>query len=90
VLPWITKSPDETLDYNVDWSEWLGTDTIDSVAWTVPTDLTEEAESSTDTVATIWLSGGTTPDDDIVTCQITTAAGRVASRSFQVRMQAAT
>ena len=30
---WPNKDPDETLDYSVDWSRFLGDKTISSVAW---------------------------------------------------------
>ena len=32
---WPNKDPDETLDYSVDWSRFLGTATISSVSWFV-------------------------------------------------------
>ena len=32
---WPIKDPDETLDYSVDWSRFLGSATIASVAWSV-------------------------------------------------------
>ena len=34
---WPFKDPDETLDYSVDWSRFLGTATINSVVWSVKT-----------------------------------------------------
>jgi len=34
---WTTKDPDETLDYSIDWSRFLGTATISSVTWSVQT-----------------------------------------------------
>ena len=34
-LKWPNKDPDETLDYSVDWSRFLGTATIASVTWFV-------------------------------------------------------
>tara|TARA_R110000824_G_scaffold97499_2_gene233030 strand:+ start:2712 stop:3056 length:345 start_codon:yes stop_codon:yes gene_type:complete len=35
---WPIKDKDETLDYSVDWSRFLGTRTISSVVWSVKTD----------------------------------------------------
>ena len=32
---WPNKDPDETLDYSVDWSRFLGTATITTVVWAV-------------------------------------------------------
>lgn len=34
---WPVKDPDETLDYSVDWSRFLGSATISSVVWSVQT-----------------------------------------------------
>ena len=34
---WPNKDPDETLDYSVDWSRFLGSATIASVVWSVKT-----------------------------------------------------
>ena len=34
---WPIKDPDEQLDYSVDWSRFLGTNTISSVVWSVET-----------------------------------------------------
>ena len=37
------KDPDATLDYTVEWGEWLGDgDTVSTATWTVPDDLTAE------------------------------------------------
>lgn len=83
---WITKDPQATLDYTLDWTigGWLGTDTIASVLWTVPSGITQAAASNTTTSATIWLSGGTLLASYTITCRITTAAGRTDERSFRV------
>lgn len=54
------KDPGATLDYSVDWTEFLETgEAIASSTWTVPTGITEVTTSNTDTKGTIWLSGGT-------------------------------
>lgn len=34
---WPTKDPDETLDYSIDWSRFLGSATITGVTWFVQT-----------------------------------------------------
>ena len=34
---WPNKEPDETLDYSVDWSRFLGSATITSAVWSVKT-----------------------------------------------------
>ena len=34
---WPVKDPDETLDYSVDWSRFLGSNTISAIVWSVQT-----------------------------------------------------
>jgi len=93
-LKWPAKDPDEILEYSVDWSRFLGSDTISSVAWyvddsdgtktsvsagqTVNT-LTLVAQSSTTTVATVQLSNGTANTTYSVTCAITYGANSLVS-----------
>ncbi len=78
------KDPDSVLDYVVDWSDWLGEDTISSSDWTVPTGLTEDSASETTTTATIWLSGGVAGVTYTVTNHIVTAAGREEDQSITI------
>ena len=53
------KDPNAVLEYQIDWSSWLGADTIVTSTWTVPTGITKDSSTNTTTTATIWLSGGT-------------------------------
>lgn len=85
-LKWPVKDPDETLDYSIDWSRFLGSDTISAIVWYIddsdgtrtevsPTQtvntLTAVAESFTDTVASVQISGGTAGITYRVSSQIT-------------------
>ena len=82
-----TKDPDAKLDYTIDWSSWLGTDTISTSAWTVPTGITQSsspAASNTTTTATIWLEGGTPGGKYDIVNSIVTGAGRKDDRTFRV------
>ena len=81
------KDPDATLDYIIDWSEWLDTDTISTSTWTVPTGLTNVSDSNTTTTATIWLSGGTAGQRYTVSNRIVTAAGRTEDRSITIKVR---
>lgn len=81
------KDPDSRLDYEVDWTAWLGDDTITTAVWTVPDGLVKESDSHTDTAATIWLSGGTVNDTYAVTCEITTTAGRTDDRTIRLTIR---
>lgn len=78
------KDPDSVLDYAVDWSDWLGTDTIATSSWTVPTGITNDSDSNTTTVATVFLSGGTIGQRYDLVNRITTAAGRTADRTITI------
>lgn len=82
-----TKDPDALLDYAVDWEPWIGADTISSATWTVPAGLTLEAQSETDTVATVWVSGGTEGSTYTLTCHVVTAGGREDDRSLVLRCE---
>lgn len=80
------KDPGSTLDYQIDWSVWLGADTISSSSWSVPVGITEVSASNDTTSATVWLSGGTVGAVYSVTNTIVTAAARTAERTIEVRM----
>jgi hypothetical protein len=81
-----TKDPNSTLDYTINWSSWLTTDTISTVGWTIETGITQTATSNTTTTATIWLSGGEAGTEYTVTCRVTTTAGRIDERSIAIRV----
>lgn len=88
-FPVILKDPDAELDYSVDWNEdgWLGADVILTSVWLVPSELTLQAESNTDTVATAILTGGIAGRDHVVTNRVTKTGGLGDDRSFIVRMK---
>jgi hypothetical protein len=76
-----TKHPAATLDYTVDWTDWLAlvtpADTIAAAVWTVPAGITSVLTTITTTTAVIWLSGGTSGQSYNISVKITTAAGRI-------------
>jgi hypothetical protein len=80
------KDPDDVLDYMIDWTAWLGTDSIATSTWVVPVGLTKTTDSHTATTATIWLSGGTANSTYTVTNHIVTAGGRIEDRSLKFRV----
>ena len=79
----LDKDPNATLDYSFDWGPYLTPllDTITSVAWVVTPGLTVVSQSNTDTTATAFVSGGVLDTDEILTCRVTTAGGRIDDRS---------
>lgn len=99
---WPDKDKDELLDYNIDWSRFLGTDTISAVTWFIDAaDGTKTEVSATDvvdglqfvqgtytnTVATIRLSLGTNNKRYKITCKITTVGSLVYERSVFLRVK---
>lgn len=81
------KDPDAELDYQFNWSDWLGVgETISSASFTADAGLTVDSTGHDDTVATIWVSGGTAGNVYRVTCHIVTSATRADDRSINIRV----
>lgn len=65
---WPDKDPDETVDYSVDWSRFLGDATIASTSWYIYDETnTKQLVNDTDTVYNLQFVTGT------ITSQVTTA-----------------
>ena len=79
------KDPDAVLDYEIDWSDWLVTDTISASTWTADTGLTVDSDSFTDTATTVWLSGGVVGTSYEVVNHIATASGREDDRTIVIK-----
>tara|TARA_R110000782_G_scaffold219176_1_gene306510 strand:+ start:299 stop:601 length:303 start_codon:yes stop_codon:yes gene_type:complete len=84
----INKDPDEVLDYRFDFSADMTAtaDTIVTVAFVV-TGATLDSQSNTTTTATAWVSGGAAGTTAQVSCEVTTAAGRVIARSVFLKLK---
>lgn len=85
-----TKDPDAVLDYSVNWSAWLGDDTIVTSTWIVTGPdalLVVDSDSKSTTATTVWLSGGTLYRTYTATNRVTTAAGRVDDRSITFKIE---
>ncbi len=83
-VPTIKKPIGATLDYTIDWTDWLGTDTILSTAWEITGSITTALNTRTATTATIWLAGGTLDETCSIKCTITTPLGRIEPQVFNV------
>lgn len=99
---WPDKDKDELLDYNIDWSRFLGTDTISGVDWFIddannvktavsPAQVVNGLQfvqaTNTLTVATIRLSLGTNNKRYKITCKITTVGELQYERSVFLRVK---
>ena len=83
--------PDETLDYAVDWSDWLDTGiVISTTTWSItPTGPTLSGQSDGSTSSRIYVSGCTLGVVYRLSCKITTSAAtaQVAERTVVLRCE---
>lgn len=96
--PTYKKDPQSTLDFAFDWkpltngqsgavSDWLASgEGIASHTITAQAGMTVDASAEANGIVTVWLSGGTSNTDYLITCQITTdsSPARVDERSIVV------
>jgi hypothetical protein len=82
-----SKDPSAVLDYTVDWSAWLSTDTISTSLWTVPTGIIKVTDNNTTTSATAWFSGGTLGKVYTIVNRITTLGGRTDERTISLFLE---
>ena len=82
------KTDNGILDYKIDYTSWLSSDTISSSTWVVATGLTLDSSSYTNAASTVFLSGGTLGQRYEVTNTVVTASGRTDERCFRVRIVA--
>ena len=79
------KDPDSTLDYRVDWSEWLhSAEAIVAFVPTVPDGLTASETSFDFDSCTIWLAGGTVTRAYDIGYRIQTNMDRVDERTIRI------
>lgn len=81
------KDPDAILDYAIDWTEWLNSDSILTSSWSAVDGMSIDDTNNSDEVSVVWLSGGTTGRSYAVTNRITTAEGRQDDRTILIRCQ---
>lgn len=76
ILGKFSKQPGETLDYDVDFTDWFQGRSDAPVAHSVTTDagITKEADSRTGNVVKVTLSGGTSGEKYKITVLLTTNA----------------
>lgn len=84
-----TKQPIETLDYDVNYSEWITTgDNIEEASVGItPDGLTVESIFINDPKVKIWISGGENGTTYKLTITATTADGRVKQDEFRIKVK---
>lgn len=88
ILKTYYKQPAETLDYTLDYNEWLSRSDVitTSVVTTVPNDLII-AKISSDRGITLMVSGGTNNTIYKITVKATTFTGLVKEDEFNIRIR---
>lgn len=83
---WPSKDPNEVLDYVINWTARLGSDTITSSSFTVDSEsgLVKDSNTNTTTSTTIWLSGGTAGKIGTITNTVITLGGRTMEEAVQL------
>lgn len=84
------KQPGETLDYDVDFTDWFSTraDAPSSFTVTADTGITEGTHVLNGNVVKVWLSGGTDGQQYQVNVKMTTTSGAVKEADFIVKVKA--
>ncbi|MDG4552880.1 MAG: hypothetical protein P9E24_01325 [Candidatus Competibacter sp.] len=93
------KDPQAILDYAFLWQDWLAADetitahtitpsaatiTVDSSSVNAAAVTLDSVEQKIGSVVTVWLSAGTADTIYVISCRVTTSAGRVDERSFKL------
>jgi hypothetical protein len=82
------KDPSAIIPYTVDWTKWLiGSDTISTSSWTVPSGITKVSDTYDTKTCTIKLSGGTAGQEYVIANKIGTVGGITDERSFTIRVE---
>lgn len=100
-LKWQDKDPDDIIDYSVDWTAQLGTNTISSITWkiydatsgwitwsagAVENGLQHVSNTNTNTVATIYLGLGTAFTTYSIICRMTASDTTVIEQEVRLRV----
>jgi frataxin-like iron-binding protein CyaY len=84
---WPNKDPNEVLDYAIDWSQRLAGDIIDTSTFTVPSGIVINSQSKTNTMTTVWLSGGSEGVTYDILNRIITNGGRTMDQTVELRVK---
>lgn len=86
-LHWITKTAAENLDFSLDWgARLLDGEAIDTSVWALPSGVTAGLATTSGPYATQWISGGAAGTTYWVSNRITTSAGRIFERGFNLQI----
>lgn len=79
------KDPTSVQSFSIDWSPWLGVDTIASSSWEASDPgITIDHDDKTNTSTTVWLTGGTAGQYYDLHNTVLTAGGRTDKRTIRI------
>ncbi len=82
------KDPAAKLDYMFDWTEFLGSDTIQTSTWTIPSGLTGSGEAIISNNKTkIFLAGGTLGKRYEIQNKVVSLGGREELQTFFILIE---
>jgi len=88
---WPSKDPDERLDYTVDWTDRLSSETITNSTWAISgldAVLTTDGDAIENPRTKIWLLAGTLNKTYYVLNHITTSGGRIMEQTVKIKIRA--
>ena len=80
----LPKGELSVLNIGLDWSQWLGADTITTSEWTTDVELTLSRKQNTTTTTACYVAGGILNKVYQITNKITTLDGKVDSRFITI------
>lgn len=80
------KDPSATKDYSIDYSQWLGDDTLSASSWSVPSGLVDGGGLLSAETTTIWLGGGVAGVSYDVVNTVTSSGGRIDRRTLRINV----
>ena len=86
---WPAKDPDETLDYQINWSDRLGADTINTSTYSVVSGTVAiVSQSSADSTSTVIVSGGVDGETALLQCRIVTTGTNTLEETVSLPIRA--
>ena len=81
-----SKDPSAILDFAIDWSQWLGDDSIILSSWSIPNGIGQSTSLFSKTLAIIWLVGGSAGQSYGIVNHIASLGGREEDRTIKINV----
>lgn len=87
---WPPKDPDEVLDYRIEWTDRLTSESLSTSTWFISgpdSALVQDSATIEDTQAVVWLSAGTLGAVYTLTNRVTTSAARTMDQTVRLKIK---